>query len=429
MNFFTFSPGKLRNERLVSFFNILIAIICITYLFSEVYYIIKLTSIHKTDMSLYFRTSSNILHGQIPFKDFRLEYPIFAIFPIMIPAFLNLLFGSSFESYCILFSLQNIGFGIIAAIFLGKTSIGESNRSTIKPMYWVLIVVSLPIYLFRYDAFLALLTALFVYLMLNRPFLAGLVLMLAIEAKLYPIIFLPVLVLFYITRLEYRTLFKFMIGTGLTLLTTLVVVLPITGLSFFDFIRYHQDRGIQLESIVAGFLMLLNQFDLIDIRLANGYGSFNIDTNYSSLILQTISLVTPVIFVLLLLFLGRGFMSEQRSYGSVRPIMLIRAFGAITLIFLLLNKVLSPQYVIWLFPFIPFYENRIRIKFIIIVMLTISIYPGWYHYLQSFHPIGVIMVNLRTVLMIWMLVDLLKFFALTNIQKNRKLSETTGLRG
>ena len=408
MNYFTSLYSAHRIDRRLWLLSSVIAVTCLIYLLSEAYYILRLTAIHKNDMSLYYRTAARIMEGQIPFKDFRLEYPVFAIFPIIIPAIINLLFGSSFESYCILFCLQNIIFGIVAARFLAKIPITESNTTSRQPVYWVLIIFSLPIYLFRYDPFLAILTMMVIYAMITRPYLAGVVLMLAIEAKLYPIIFLPILVLFYLINKDYQKMTAFFVGSVVTLLFTLLIVLPLTGISFFDFLAYHQQRGIQLESIVAGLLLVLNQFDLVDLRLTNSFGSFNIDTEWSRMILNTIGVITPIVFILVISFLARAFMSEKRMYGSIRAITLIRALGAITLVFLVLNKVMSPQYVIWLFPFIPFYENPIRIKFIIVVMLTISIYPGWYHYLQNFHPVMVIMVNLRTILIVWMLVDLLK---------------------
>jgi len=110
----------------------------------------------------------------------------------------------------------------------------------------------------------------------------------------------------------------------------------------------------------------------------------------------------------LLIYFVRISISEKRETGKISQSNIVRAFGIMILAFLILNKVLSPQYLIWLFPLIPFYSPSVQQKFIVALVLTIFIFPGWYGYLIMLNPAIILILNIRNALLIWIFVDLLR---------------------
>jgi hypothetical protein len=405
-----------------TFLNFLILSICVVYLISEAYYLIKLLPANRSDFTVYHQASVKVLSGQIPFRDFRLEYPFFALIPLLVPGIVNLLFNSSFESYCVLFALQNVFYLGATALIIPKIKLPFQNPDETILWFTWFCLFSLPILLFRYDSFPVFLTMCMLWAMSTRPFLTGVVLALAIGAKLYPLIFAPVLFFYYLLNGEVKKLRSFVIGGLAAVLVTLAIVLPITGLSFFDFLKYHGQRGIQLESVASGLILLMNQLDLVEVTLTNNFGSYNIETPASDAILRGISFVTPVVFLLLASFIVWVFRTEKRALGNISTNSAVLAATLLLLAFLLLNKVMSPQYMIWLFPFVPFLSKATRIKFVVVLMLTITIYPGQYDQLTRFEPVVVYMLNIRNLLLLWMFTDVfMEFLGKTNFLRQSRV--------
>ena len=378
------------------------------YVLSEVYYLFTRFDLHLADLTLYYETAGRIMMGQVPYRDFQMDYPFFSIIPILLPGLLNMLFGSTFEFYCVLFALQNLLFAAATAIFLAKTKIeGQHIKSRIK-FYVLLILISLPVYLFRYDAFPAFLTGIIVFGIRKNAFLSGMAWVIATGSKLYPLVLGPVLLVYYLINKNFKRLFAGLLGVGVTLLCTLIFTLPVIGTSVFDVVSRHKLRGIQIESVTGGFLLILAKLKLLIVTPVFNFGSVNIDTPSSGIILSWTMFISPIVFLLLLCHFVIILLSEKRRTGEISQIHIIRSFGIMILAFLLLNKVLSPQYLIWLFPLVPFYSTSIQHKFVVALILTISIFPGWYSYLVNLNPIIILVLNIRNALLIWILIDLIR---------------------
>jgi len=408
MTYHSWFPVKWWQQNKKKSLKILLPTLACLYLFSEAYYLLTRFNLHLADLTLYYETADKITAGHIPYKDFRIEYPFFAIVPILLPGLINILFGSTFKGYCLFFGLQNILYAAGTVISLSKTKINNQPTESNLRFYAILILISLPIYLFRYDAFPAFLTSIAVYGLQKKAFLSGIIWIIATGSKLYPVVLGPVFLIYYVISGKVKKLWEGVAGVVVCLLLCLTIILPIFGSSIFDVLKLHKLRGIQIESVAGGFLLFLHKIRLVTVNPVFNFGSVNIDTPLSQKFLTGIAIITPVIFVFLLLYFIRILLYEKRLKGTVSPINVIRAFGIMILSFVLLNKVLSPQYVIWLFPFIPFYNHSVRIKFIITLMLTVSIFPGWYHYLVRLNPAVILVLNIRNLLLIWILIDILR---------------------
>lgn len=233
----------------------------------------------------------------------------------------------------------------------------------------------------------------------------------------------PAVGLYFLINLLLKRGLVYLAGFILFSTISLAIILPITGPSIFNFAQPHQLRGIQLESMIGGLILLANKMNLIQVTITHNYGSFNIDSSISQGIVDFMKLGVGVIFFLIFLFQGWLFIKEKQLQGTVSQFNLILAITIWLLSFMIFNKVLSPQYILWLFPLISFLNRTIRIKFIVALMLTITIFPGWYHYLIHLNAFLVIMLNIRNFLLIWILSDTIKLMLhqVFNTDKHRSI--------
>jgi hypothetical protein len=201
------------------------------------------------------------------------------------------------------------------------------------------------------------------------------------------------------------------LGWLLPLLVRTAALLAAIGLAFLpgmlyggspalDFIRYHQDRGIEVES-VYGLVLLFASLCGYPIELFDAYGSYNVRGGLSPLLTVVatglvVTLLAAGSVWLLLSFLRRppeATATPCQTLAQVYP----RLFISWTFLFLLvavaLSKVLSPQYLLWLLPLaalLPFsvWQRRVILwSFLPLSLLTTLIYPVlFYRHLVGLVP-------------------------------------------
>jgi hypothetical protein len=398
----SFSENKRRFLR-----NCLI-IVCAIFLISEVFYLLRRFDVHSGDLTLYYSIVSQTLDGKVPFRDFTIEYPVLSLIPILLPGLVNHLIWGGFAHYCFLFAAQNILLSILTGYIISVTRIPGIASKDATLTYALLSVLALPLYLFRFDGFPILLTSILIYSIFHKPFISGLAFAASIMAKLYPIVIGPALALYFLVNWALKEGFIYLAGVAVFLIISLGIILPIASPAIFNFLQSHQVRGIQIESIVGGLLLLANLLDVLGVAVTHNYGSFNIDSSVSQSFAHFLKFGVTAMFTLLFLFQSWLFVRERKLKGFVSEISLVFAASMWLLSFLIFNKVLSPQYLLWLFPVISFLNQEIKIKFAVALMLTITIFPGWYHYLTNLNPLLVIALNIRNLMLIWILSDIIK---------------------
>jgi hypothetical protein len=90
-----------------------------------------------------------------------------------------------------------------------------------------------------------------------------------------------------------------------------------------------------------------------------------------------------------------------------RAVALSAASACVLLSFILAGKVFSPQYLIWLLPFVPALTPSVRWFFVLILFLTIAIFPFLFDLLGVFVPLAIIVLNVRNLAVAGFLVYLL----------------------
>lgn len=382
----------------------------------EVLVTIRNFSVQLGDLQLYYNLSKNIIvNGLLPYRDFSLEYPPLAVIPTIIPQLLCLIGATQFEGFVVFFALQNLLISWCMGRVILKTAkvfLEEPRALEISRIYWILLCISLPVFLFRYDGFVALSTVLVLYFIAtSSPSISGIWLAVGVFAKIYPIVFfLPIMTYFFANK-QFRSLFLFLGGFSTVFVLGMGSMYLLAGNNLVIFLSYHQLRGIQIESVLGGFLVFWYKIMDVPLNTVANYGAIHLVTSQTERFLKVLSWGFPLGYLLLSGIIFR-FFSKQNCV----PIeMLIRAFGAVLLLFLVFNKVLSPQYLIWLLPIVPFLRPKILYCFTAAFMITIFIYPGSYHRLVEMKFLWVVLLNVRNGLIFVML--LLTLFPKPFLQK------------
>ena len=79
---------------------------------------------------------------------------------------------------------------------------------------------------------------------------------------------------------------------------------------------------------------------------------------------------------------------------------LVHFAAATVLVVILTNKVLSPQYIVWVLPFVALLSPRKSLLFLAIVVLTTLVYPLEFQALIKLHPVQVVLLNVRNALLV-----------------------------
>ncbi|HEY9643639.1 MAG TPA: glycosyltransferase family 87 protein [Coleofasciculaceae cyanobacterium] len=367
-----------------------------------------------TDVEIYYRYALNLMGGEVPYQDFSVEYPPLALLPIVVPAFIN--FGlrhqHSDRGYFILFLLQNGVLTVLTGLITFKiATLWKSSHSSwqVLKMYLLLTVSLLALVLQRYDAFPTLLTVTAVWaLLINRPVLSGTALGFSIAAKIYPILLIPILGLYCLMKRQYLDALKFCTGCLVGLALVFLPSIPLHVNTLFSFLTYHKLRGLQIETIPAGLLLIAQKFKLIPLGVEYNYGAMHLKSPVATAILDWLPLIFLLIYSIALLACFKRFRWERKGSGTGYQ-SLLRLIFLVLLIFILANKVFSPQYLIWLIPFAVFLPIRQFSLFLSICILSTLIFPLMYQDLINMRPIPILLLNLRNFLALgltlWLMVD------------------------
>jgi hypothetical protein len=202
----------------------------------------------------------------------------------------------------------------------------------------------------RYDIFptIMCLAALY-FIRFDKIEWAWVMIALGTVTKLYPALMAPVLLIHLCMKGRKMDALK---GAGICLIIGCMSMLPffITDPeSSLMFLTYHMDRGMQVEALASSFLMLFGHFDLFDVGYAFNFGSDNI---YGPIPDAVASLMLPLMSIALLTtYIVYWYILRKKLYtDDYRP--LVATCLAAIMLFMLFNKVLSSQYLVWMIPFV-----------------------------------------------------------------------------
>lgn len=399
----------------LAFFASLIALPGVALTLVAVLTLPALARWHTLDLTVYATAAANLARGKLPYRDFALEYPPLALFPMVLP---QLAFSNStldVPGYRSLFLIENVVFSSCMALVLARISaryaLPRRNYAALA-VYAALIAVLAPLAPWRYDLFPALLTLLaLLYALDERPAWAGVWLALGIATKLYPVVLVPIFGCYYLLTARKRALTRMALGLGATLGVVIGLCTLLGGSTWLSFLTYHEQRGLQIESTLGGALCLAQMLGWTQTAITFNYGAVHFVGSADFTLLKWLPFVFVGLYLAVLTLFAYRLRVQPTLTKQAQRQWLIYGIMAVLLTFIIANKVFSPQYIIWLLPFIPLLPLRKTIVFGSIALLTIIIFPFAYDHLLAMDKDTILLLNLRNMLTVltipWLMYDAL----------------------
>jgi uncharacterized membrane protein len=368
---------------------------------------------HTLDLAIYYEDSFRLMQGQMPYRDFALEYPPLALLPLALPRLATFGRALSRSEYTWLFLVENAIFSTLIALILARIC---TSRRAWRPaafvlaLYALFVGVSAPLLPWRYDLFPALLTALALLCVLrNQPAWAGIWLGLGVAAKLYPIVLLPIFGAYYLAARDRRALVWLALGSSAAIAICALPFLFGAPGQLLSFLSYHELRGLQVESLPAGAIVLAHVLGMTAVRLDFNYGALHLVSPLATAVLRWLPIAFIALYGVVLVCCLARFNKERATQGLITSESLVAYIAAGLLAFIATNKVFSPQYIIWLLPFAPLLRPRHAGTLLAICAITIFLFPFDYDHLLAMQMLPVLLLNLRNLLvvalLIWLILD------------------------
>jgi hypothetical protein len=284
------------------------------------------------------------------------------------------------------------------AILLGNRRLSSTRR--VAAWWWVGFLALLgPIALGRIDAITAPLAITGLLWAAGRPRVATVLLTIGAWVKVWPAALLAALFVASRKRGEVVT-----IAVALSAGILGVSLLAGAGSNVLGFVAEQADRGLQIEAPLAvGWLWQITAgSEAVEIVYDRNIITFQIDGPGAD---AAAALTTPIMAlgVVAVLLLGVRAARRGAAFAALLPPLAL----TFVVVLMLANKVGSPQFATWLAaPVIlglAFGPWRFRVPAILaagVALCTHIIYPYWYGWLLAAHPVFVLLLTAKAVLLV-----------------------------
>ena len=334
------------------------------------------------DTPVYEKYGDAMASGEVPYRDFSVEYPPGALPVFVLPALGNEgdvdAYRGAFEALmvvCGMALLVALAFGLTALGVAPLTLFGALALAAVAPLLLGSVVLS------RFDLWPAALTATALAALLSGRFRIGHGLLGAgVLVKLWPGVLLP-LALAHVWRTRGRR--EAFVCLGVFMAVVVPVVLPFFMLAphgVWTSFERQLSRPLQVESLGAALMVASHHLFGTGVTMVSSRGSQNI----SGTAANVVSWLQTVLQLGVLVALWITFARRRRTRDELVQ------FAAVAVVaFIALGKVLSPQFMIWLIPFVPLVRRRSAVVlFVAALVLTQAWFPQhyWSYALQFSEP-------------------------------------------
>lgn len=315
------------------------------------------------DYGVYQQYGDAIESGAVPYRDFQLEYPPAALPVFVLPSLLSRF------NYTHVFQLEMALclLAIVLAVFV-LAGPGAALLAGLTPLALGSVVVS------RFDLWPAALAAWALVMLVSRRFtLSAILLGTAFAAKLWPAVLVPFFLVWLVRNHGRRAAAAW---SAVTALVAAAWFLPFTVLSPSGVGHsFHAQfaRPLQIESLGGAILIAVHDAFGTTLGRVDSFGSQNLGGTGTHLV-ATLTSVVGAIALLVVWFL------YVRSDASETTLVVYCAAAVATVI--AFGKVFSPQFLMWLIPFVLSVRTRRAIVAIPLFFATLILTQLWFphHY-------------------------------------------------
>jgi Glycosyltransferase family 87 len=350
------------------------------------------------DTDIYRRYAAMVLEGRVPYRDFRIEYPPLALPLFLMPGLISL----GVVGYRIAFAaemlLVNAATVRLVADWVERRQGPARVRSRLA-WYTVFFALMTRLIVSRFDAAPMLLGfAASIWWFSGRGGLGGATAALGALMKVYPATIVVVAAAWDLTRsgtARGRGLAGFILASSIGLSAWIALG---TGRGVWESLGFQLERGFEYGSLYSGLQMLAAKVLGAPIAIVWDHAAWSSTTPWST---RLSALVFPLqasaILMVCAVFIRRG-MTDGVRYS-----------GAVILAFIIMGKVFSPQFLIWLIPFIAVLERPVarRASWIFAAGCAASLLaPGLTGSFPRTSAGLILAYNVKNALFLWLLVVL-----------------------
>ena len=347
------------------------------------------STVDPGDVGRYHDFAKLMQKGQLPYRNFYMEYP-----PGAIPTFLAPLALSWLAHYNLAFkfTVAVAGLALVLACAIGLRLLG-ADRSRTFATYGLLVAAPVAlgaVELNRYDLWPALLCVLaLVALLARRSRLAFGLLALGCVVKIFPLVVMPVAVL-HVYRTFGRKALESVLKTFAVVL--FVAVIPFAALApggLWYSVYTQSIRHLQLESLGSSILLAADAAGVYSGRIVPGKpGSLDL----SGTLPNALGSLTLLVFLAALAAVVVTYWRAEESNEA-----LVVGFAASATAFVAFSKVISPQFLVWLVPLVPLVARRIGLvasAVLLAILISTQIEVVYEHPLRAFGwPVWVLLAR------------------------------------
>ena len=306
------------------------------------------------DVGHYETFARRILDGEVPYGDFTVEYPPFALPAFVAPAVVT----STAADYLFVFKLLMAAMGIVV-LLATAWSLGRLGADVKASAVRLGAIAAAPlllghVFLNRYDLWPAALVAVSVAAYLARRdetasgFLAA-----SFAAKIFTVSMIPLAAL-RVFLLGGRGALVRSVVAFTAVCVAIFAYFLVTSLGGLGFSYWLQaKRGLHGESLAGSALLALDTLGVHDATIVAGDpGSLDLDGRLPEVLAGLTSVAAAAVILWIWLRCRRSLASDG---------VFVTGVAAAGVAFLALAKVISPQFLIWLLPLVPLLAGRVGV--------------------------------------------------------------------
>jgi uncharacterized membrane protein len=310
--------------------------------------------------------------GKVPYRDFELEYP-----PAALPAFFAPELTAepgNYDSYTRAFERWLAGLGVVVVILVAVALAAAGASPTAIAAATGFVVLTPPllgtVYLTRFDLWPAALSVgALAALVGGLDLVAAVVLAIAVGAKIYPAVLVPI-GLAWVWRRRGRR--RAVIWSVVLVGTLAAIFLPFAVISpggVGHSIRTQLERPLQIESLGSSILLAAHNLFGLGLTVSSDHGSQNIAGSLASGVGVFSSVLQVAAVVTVWVLFARGPARADRLFcASAAAVAALIAF----------SKVFSPQFAIWLVPLVPLVRGRRGIVACALLVVALVLTQYWF---------------------------------------------------
>jgi hypothetical protein len=318
----------------------------------------------------YHRYGKAIVDGHVPYRDFSVEYPPGALPAFVVPAVGDPSFNLYNREFQILMAV--CGIGALAAMAAALRALGASAERTAAALGFFALspLVLGSVILYRYDLWPAALTvAGLAAVLMRRERLGFAAIGLGVAAKAFPAVAIPP-ALAYVWRTRGRREALLCLGAAVAVAAAVIVpFLVLAPHGVWESVVHQSTRPLQIESLGSALLLAAHHTWGLALTMESSHGSQNLVGSLPHAVGSVSSALLAIVLVAIWVAAARLPATPER---------LVRFTAASLTAFVVFDKVLSPQFLIWLLPIVPLVRGRRGLAASALLGLALLLTQVWF---------------------------------------------------